>query len=486
MTLPLRRTAQLAAVLLLAIAASLLAQSTLLAQAAWEYSPYQVRVWIAAPSHAQLPPALRDELAALVAARAEVVFGAVWSTRVESVPPALADGFVHDLEVPLDRLKAVAPDLLDADKLLVLRVVRGHAGWQIAARELDCRTRQWSEVQVRSAGAADSLALAAWDAASAAFTPIVRIEAVDGTQIKARLRAGGLVVDPQSAALADPGMVLRPIVRRNDRTGQPAARGGIQPIAWTLLEVQTREEAVLQCQLHSGFRAAIPSRGGVRTERLALLVRPQFEFTTLALKSRTAEPRPLAGYDIFAKQQGGSETPLLGKTDWRGQIDLPQGDGSLQLFLVRNGRQLLARLPIVPGQERLLEASLMDDDGRLQAEGAVAALHTRALDLAARREIVATRFRARLKERKFDQAQALLDEFRQLESRSDLVRSLDEQRQQVQAFDRLTQQRIDKLFSEARQLLTVKALSDDLINILSAELVKARTAPRTASAPPGG
>jgi hypothetical protein len=221
-------------------------------------------------------------------------------------------------------------------------------------------------------------------------------------------------------------------------------------------------------------------------ERLALLVRPQFESTTLALKSRGEAPRPLAGYDVFAKLDGDGESALLGQTDWRGQIELPRGDGSLQVFHIRNGTQLLARLPIVPGHERLLEAPLVDDDGRLQAEGAVAALHTRALDLAARREILAARFRTRLAERKFDEAQALLDDFRKLEGRSDLTRSLDQERQYFQAYDRLTQQRIDKLLSEARQLLTVKALSDDMVTVLAAELVKARTAPRTASTGAGG
>jgi hypothetical protein len=159
--------------------------------------------------------------------------------------------------------------------------------------------------------------------------------------------------------------------------------------------------------------------------------------------------------------------------------------GSLQLFLIRNGKQLLARLPIVPGQAEVLEAPLVDDDGRLQAEGAVAALHSRALDLAARREILATRFRARLKAQKFDEAQVLLDEFRTLDSRTDLGRSLDESQQQVQASDRLTQQRIDKLFGEARQLLTVKALADDMVNTLNAELNKARSATRTAATKSG-
>ncbi len=124
---------------LLAAAALLLAPAVVRAQAAWEYEPYQVRVWIAAPAQAQLPSALRDDLAELLSARAELVFGAVWNARVESVPAALADGFIHDLDVPLERLRTAAPELLNIDKLIVVRVRRSQGQWQVAARELDCR-----------------------------------------------------------------------------------------------------------------------------------------------------------------------------------------------------------------------------------------------------------------------------------------------------------------------------------------------------------
>jgi hypothetical protein len=459
----------------------LLAPRAALAQAAWEYSPYQVRIWLLAAPQPQLPPALRDELAAQLADRAEVAFGAVWSVQIAEPPADLRQTLLAALDAPLDKLKAAAPDLLKVDKLILVRPLWSDAGWRVEARELDCRAWQWSHVVRREAGGGDALGLALWDAAAATFTPIARVEAVDGAAVKARLRAGGLIIDPASPALTETGMVLRPVIRRNDRSGQPAARGGIQPVPWTLLAIENRTDSLLDCRLHSGFRAAIPSRGGVRMERLALLVKPQFDKTTLALRSRTADSRPLAGYEVFAKKPDGDESPLLGVTDWRGEIELPRGDNSLQLFLIRNGKQLLARLPIVPGQAEVLEAPLVDDDGRLQAEGAIAALHSRALDLAARREILATRFRLRLKERKFDEAQALLDDFRKLDSRSELGRSLDESQQQVQAFDRLTQQRIDKLFGEARQLLTVKALADDMVNSLQAELAKARSSPATKS-----
>jgi hypothetical protein len=108
-------------------------------------------------------------------------------------------------------------------------------------------------------------------------------------------------------------------------------------------------------------------------------------------------------------------------------------------------------------------------------------MHSRALDLVARREILASRFRARVKEGKFDEAQALLDEFRRLESRADLSRSFDEMQKAVVATDRLTQQRIARLFDDARRLLSVKGLSDDMVNTLAGELTKARTATSTTS-----
>jgi len=448
-------------------------------QAAWEYSPYQIQVWIAAEAQPQLPPPVQSELALRLVSRVEAVCPAVWNVAVEPAPAAIRGALPAGLDLPAERLKALAPDVLKNDKLIVVRLSPGSLGWEVAAREFDCRAWQWGPVAQRSASCAAELPLAIWDAVVEAFVPLARIESVEGTGVVARLRAGGLVVRANSPALIDKGRILQPIVRRNDRSGQPIAKTGIQALAWTLLAVESRTDSLLSCKLHSGYRGALSSRASPRSERLALAVKPQFAATTLELRSRTAERRPLSGYEIYAKRPDSEEAVHLGASDWRGQIELPRGDGSLELLLIRNGSQLLARLPIVAGQDERLVADLMDDDGRLQAEGAVAALHSRALDLVARREILASRFRTRLKEGKYDEAQVMLDQFRRLESRSDLSRSFDEMQKAVTASDRLTQQRIQKLFDDARRLLTVKGLSDDMVNTLAAELTKARTATKT-------
>jgi hypothetical protein len=267
--------------------------------------------------------------------------------------------------------------------------------------------------------------------------------------------------------------VLRPIVRRNDRTGQPA-KGGIQAIDWSYLTVDERREAVLECTLQSGYRAAIPPRGGVRIDRLALLVRPRYESTRLLLRSRSGATKKLVGYEVHRREPGKEETQLVGVTDVQGSLAFQRGDGSLETLIIKSGKQPLARLPLVPGQAETMTAMIVDDDSRLAAEGFVSALSSRALDLVARREILAARIRARVKDGKIDEAQKLLDEFRRLETRAELNRDLDRYRQRVPTADKLTQSRIDRLFTDAQKFLLLKPLSDDLLAQLTRELSAAR------------
>jgi hypothetical protein len=104
------------------------------------------------------------------------------------------------------------------------------------------------------------------------------------------------------------------------------------------------------------------------------------------------------------------------------------------------------------------------------------------VDLVARRELLAARIRSRLKENQTAEAQKLLDEFRKLETRNDLSRELEQTRQRLASKDRLTQSRIDKLFADARQLLQLRALGDELLAQLTRDL--ATTAPAPISSAP--
>jgi hypothetical protein len=446
-----------------------------LAQAAWEYSPYEAIVWLALEPVPQLPSSLVSALGDSIASRTLAMWDGVLHVQVDAPPPALQSILVNDLDtVTADAIAAAASrEALDTDKLYLTAITYRAGTIVVRMRELDGRTRQLGPVVERTCATTDALALELSDALTECFTPLARIEQVDSQTIVARLRAAGLIGNPASPALIEPGMVLRPVIRRNDRTGLPA-KGGIQPIPWSFLTVEKRQSALLECTLRSGYRAAIPARGGARIERMALLVRPQQKATTLFLRSRSDAEKPLVAYEVHRRLKDGEKTELVGITDNRGSLVVPPGDGSLETLVVKNGRQLLARLPLVPGYEETLTARIVDDEGRLAAEGFVEALSSRVLDLVARREILAARIRSRIKEGKTREAQQLLDEFRRLETRTDLNRELDRFRQQVATNDKQTQQRIDRVFADAQKLLLLKPLSDELLTQLTREVTGAK------------
>lgn len=447
------------------------------AQAAWEFTPYQARVWIAQDATPQLPPGLAATLGKTLPSRIATTWGGVLTVEVAPAPSKLRCRLLaHFDQLTADIIaSAVDPQELEADKIFLTALHKSDSGYLLRMRELDCPSRQVGPTVEIPFTTLAGLPNAVSDALAECFTPLAKIELVDDRQLSARLRAGGLIADPDSPANVEPGMVLRPVIRRNDRSGQPA-KGGVQAIPWSFLTVDERHDSTLECTLRSGYRAAIPARGGVRIQRLALLVRPRRESTRLVLKSRGDQTKPLANYEIHRRPEGESQdTQLLGTTDSRGELTIPRGNADLETLVVKNGQQLLARLPLVPGYEESLTAYLVDDDGRLAAEGFVAALTSRVIDLVARREILAAQIRARVKDGKLDDAQKLLDDFRRLNTRADLTRDLDQFRQQVATNDKTTQARIDRVFTDAQKLLLLKPLSDELLATLTREVTTART-----------
>ena len=462
----------------LAALALLAAPKQALAQAAWEFSPYQVQVWLALEDRPELGGQFHQRVGGVLTGRAEVVFGSVWQLNAAAAPPAIAAPALQHLEsVNAEAIAGAAPQALENDKLFVVAVRFGPAGYRLRVREIDGRTRQAGPVIERTCGQREAIGISAWDAIVESFTPLAKVESVLEKQVELRLRAGGLITDPASPALIQPGQVLKPVIRRNDKTGKPG-KNGIQPLDWTLLTVTGRTDTLLASELHSGFRAPIPVRGSARTERLAFLAKPRYGSTRIVLSARIDPQRRLSGYEVFVKGQGTDETFLLGVTDWQGAVEIARSDVAFRMLYVRNGGQLLARLPLSPGFERELVAKTVEDDSRLQAEGFVLALHERTRDLVAQREILVAQFRARIKDKKFDEARSMLERLRTLDTRDDLVRDLDAQQQAVVSEDPLTRQRIDKLFGDARNMLQSKYLDPDLISVLQRELA---AAPATAA-----
>ena len=109
------------------------------------------------------------------------------------------------------------------------------------------------------------------------------------------------------------------------------------------------------------------------------------------------------GYDIYSRRPGVEVSEFIGRTDWRGllQID-PDEESPVRVLYVKNGSRLLGKLPVIPGQMLELTAPIRNDDGRLEAEGVVLGLKENLIDLVARREVLSSRIRARIEDGKLE------------------------------------------------------------------------------------
>ncbi|MEX2558464.1 MAG: hypothetical protein WD403_01055, partial [Pirellulales bacterium] len=174
-------------------------------------------------------------------------------------------------------------------------------------------------------------------------------------------------------------------------------------------------------------------------------------------------------------------TRLVGRPDGRGELLVPPDSAGLRVLLVKNGGELLARLPMLPGLFPVAVAEIPDDDVRLAAEGVITGLQRRFVDIIARRQVLMTRVRARMDEGKLDEAERLMEQLRRLGSHQQFMTMIDLERRRTATTDELIQRKIDKLFDDTRQVV-VRYLDQRQIDQLESELHALRS--QTASAAP--
>jgi hypothetical protein len=129
---------------------------------------------------------------------------------------------------------------------------------------------------------------------------------------------------------------------------------------------------------------------------------------------------------------------------------------------------------MVPGIEPELAATIPNDDQRLAAEGFVTGLQEELIDLVTLREVMMTLARARIADKKYDDAAKLIEELRNLEGREDFSLYIAEQQKKVFSSDKLIQARIDALFNKT-QMLVNQYLDPNPINQLATQLHEAQT-----------
>ncbi len=141
---------------------------------------------------------------------------------------------------------------------------------------------------------------------------------------------------------------------------------------------------------------------------------------------------------------------------------------ALTQIYIKNGDEVLAKLPMVPGLKAIETAQLKDDSRRLRAEAFVRGFQAEILDLVGLRNLLAARIQLHLKNGKLDQAKATVDELRRLRNYTEMAeelqaiqrRMLDEQDGPVPVS---AKNRIDKMFQTTRDMLQ-KFMQDNLLS----------------------
>ncbi len=323
---------------------------------------------------------------------------------------------------------------LEFDKVLLLAVWPRGGGYQVGAREFDCRTGLWSPPVVRPLGQLAELADASVDALFAAFAPLARLSTVQGSRVGLRLRAGAL--KPCDAALAPvkPGTVFRLVSATLPDGG---AVRGVSAIPWTFATVEEVREEELRARLETGLRDPLAGRWETALEVLALAVVPSGQPSRLTLTASGQPARPLVGYDVLASTpsaepegdspilaasmpQKSGQSPsagrprFLGRTDRQGALAVPWSGSPLEILLVRHGDQWLARLPVAPGLEPQLTVALTPDEHGIERQALLAGLRDTAVGLAVRQATLAARLKAAVDAKRLDQARQILKEIRAL------------------------------------------------------------------------
>ena len=440
------------------------------AQSVWELTPYRIQLIPAVGPAPELTPALQEDLSADLLLRIDALVGAPWDVTIATATPALRRAMIADVEAVA--VEALLEDSLQFDKVMLLAVLPAPTGYLVAARDLDVRTRTWNTVVRVPVWQAAKLRDAAFHAVRKAFAPLAQIALSEDEGVTLRLRAAGLPTRDESVTLVAAGDLFRPVVRYDDREGN-VLRVVLTP--WTFLSVQQVSGAELSCKLHTGLRSPLSGRRRGNVEQLALAVVPPRGPTRLILVSRTDPDQVLAGYDVYDQSPDSKATELLGRSDRQGGLTIRPGADPLRVLLVKHGGALLARLPLVPGLDKEISATVPNDDQRLEAEGFILGLQEDLVDLVTRREVLLAQARARLNAKELDEADTLVRQLQRLKTRDQFARELDQEKDKIYSDDAAVQRQIDSMFDSTKKLLK-EHLDPKVIENLSDELARVRSA----------
>ena len=414
--------------------------------ALWELDPYRVRILLAIEGPPAVQHSLTESIVPYVESMAAREMGAAWQLTVESADKPLRESLLRERFPAVDVLAETWREL--ADKVLLVAVAKDRWSWRVVARELDTSLKHYGRATTLHIEQPELMPPRVWHAVLDSFRPLAIVADVKGQKVQLRRRAADLVEETAYRALSQVGDVLQPVVQSFSRDGKSRN----SPLEWTLLKVQQSEGGKAQANMFSGYRSPIGGRSGL-SQTLAIVSRPSHAKTKLTIVA-TGGSEPLPGYELHLQHPPQSTTETVGQTNYRGQVDIPPVDGGFCLLIVKNGSEVLCRVPIQPGVEPAAKLTLPDDRKRLEAEGLTIALQERVVDLVAQRQILLVDARAKIEAGQLADAAQLLKKVRQLSVVEPLLAEIRSQRQRLQTSDPYVKGKITRLFDDTEKVLT--------------------------------
>lgn len=439
----------------------------------WEGQPYQIEASLAIEAPGDLRAQLERDLPGFLRKRASTAIGSVWRLQAEPADGALRHAVLRGVDRLSDEDLPEAKDTEDKRLLLAIRATPW--GYEISAREFDRYLHRWGPPLRRTVRQRDAVPEQLFALAERAVAPLAYFTPSSSDPERVSIELRGADLPPAGAgdfAWLVPGDALQPLLVRKNRDGS-VALGGVATIPWTYIEVvePADKPAELTGRIRSATAHPLGGRRG-RVEAVAIGMRNYRAATTLELRARDEQDKPLAGYEVFVQNDGDKQLQRIGKSDARGEVRVEPGQSAVRSLYLQNDGVTLARLPIVPGAEPRVTVHLPDDEMRLRAAARLSAIREDIVDVVARRTIFMARVRQQIAEKNFDEARQLLSALEELPGTLQFRRDIERSAQLMRTRDPQVQRRIDKLFSDTRNALG-KFLNPQPIGALYEELRQA-------------
>ncbi|MCS7468041.1 hypothetical protein NZK35_15415 [Stieleria sp. ICT_E10.1] len=376
--------------------------------------------------------------------------------------------------IPLPVTGLVASTVEEYDKVFVVRIRQHANGSTVAVSEMETLMRLFGAVVESPFLSAYDLPNVVGHTITRAFSPMVRIDDAGQKTATGMIRAGNLILDPESPANVPVGSALQPMIRKNDRNGKPIAVGRIE---WAYLIATERDGPNVNMDYYSGMAGGLQGRKNQRTFKMAMLLRPQRDDTLLRLHVKGREDLPLIGYELYERELKSKSMSFVGRTDWNGRLAIEKTDHPLRLLYVKNGGAVLARLPMVPGLTPKEVADLTGDDMRLQAEAYIRGVQNAIIDLVAIRKLLAARIRLRLKKGQMKEAEELLNALRDQPTNEQLADDMGRKQgmflKEIGTRNPNQRRKVDIMFKETREMLG-KQINPTVIRDLEVDVQRAK------------